>query len=124
MELSEFISATLVDIQNGVAAAIAATSETRGVINPVFGSVNDVGPEHVQKVSFDVAITATEKSSKAGRGRIQVAVVKLGAEGTHAEESSRVSRVQFTIPLVPPVQTVLPDPNAPPGKPRNASPTV
>lgn len=124
MELSEFIATTLADIQNGVAAAIAATTNARGVINPCFGGVNDIGPEHVQKVSFDVAVTATERGAKSGSGGVQIAVLRLAADGSQAEESSRVSRIQFTIPIIPPVQTVMPDPNAPPAKAIRGAPAA
>ncbi len=114
VELSEFIERTLVDIQKGVAAAIRSAAEIGGVINPVFGGINDIGMEHRQDVVFDVAVTVSEKSSKSGSGGVEVAVLRAGIDGSQAEENSRVSRIQFTIPIIPSVQIVAPDPNAPP----------
>ncbi|MDD5335263.1 MAG: hypothetical protein PHS32_16145 [Rhodoferax sp.] len=108
MDLSEFIAATLSEIQKGVESAIKSTIATgvTGVINPVWGTHEDVGSGQLQNVHFDVAVTVVEKVTGQVDGGIKVVGVRLGASGSGTTESTEVSRVEFTIPIVPPVTTV------------------
>lgn len=106
MELSAFIAQTLTEIQKGVASAIEACAGTPGAINPVFGDSNSIGREHAQAVSFDIAVTVLDKSASAIGGGIRVVGLRLGADVSETAESSHVSRIQFSIPVIPPVQTV------------------
>jgi hypothetical protein len=108
MDLSTFIAETLAGIQKGVSDAIkkAPTASVGGVINPVWEEVDGFAPEHVQKVIFDVAITVADKNAKSVGGGIQVVGVRIGADGSEAAERSHVSRVQFTVPIVPPTTNV------------------
>ncbi len=108
MDLSTFITQTLTSIQKGVFDAIKAASAAQvgGAINPVWSDEDGFDPEHIQKVTFDVAITVADKNSKAVGGGIQVVGLKIGAEGSESAESSHVSRVQFTVPVVPPTTTI------------------
>lgn len=107
MELREFITQTLVEIQQGVQDAISqqdAIEGNNGLINPVFSMYGLPGKEQVQKVEFDVAVTATDKASGGGKAGIKVFSVEFGGEGSKGSEHSVASRVKFTIPLVPPFQ--------------------
>ncbi|MEO6332501.1 MAG: hypothetical protein ABIP09_08135 [Gemmatimonadaceae bacterium] len=106
MDLATFVAETLSEIQKGVASAIEATKEVKGVINPVFGTADDVGREHVKEVSFDVAVTVSEKSGGSVGGGIKVVGLKIGGELSEGSESSHVSRVQFSVPLISPFVTV------------------
>jgi hypothetical protein len=112
--LDEFISATLVGIQRGVQRAIEERSkegQTGGVINPVFGKSVEAGinaGRDLQKVEFDVAVTVSDKSSKDGKAGIRVFSIELGGGASTGAEHSIVSRVKFTVPVIPPVQLVLP----------------
>lgn len=108
MELKDFIAVTLVEIQQGVQAAINKTiaSEVSGVINPCWGNI---GATHIQNVQFDVAVTVVEKSGVSGEAGISVVGVKIGGGGSGSTETSNVSRIQFAIPVVPPVTTVSHD---------------
>lgn len=112
MELREFITQTLVQIQLGVQDAIAqqTASGASGAINPVFPSSwgTAVREEHVQKVEFDVAVTATDKSNGGGKAGIKVFSIELGGEKSGSAEHSIASRVKFAIPVVPPVQIIKP----------------
>lgn len=81
---------------------------TKGAINPCWGGVNDIGQQHVQEVKFDIAVTVSDKSSVSAGGGIRVVGVRLGADGAKVTENSHISRIQFSIPVVPPVQTVTP----------------
>lgn len=106
MELREFITQTLVQIQQGVQDAIEQqdAAKTNGIINPVFSMNGRPGRDHLQKVEFDVAVTATDKASGGGKAGIKVFSVELGGEGAKGTEHSVASRVKFTIPVVPPSQ--------------------
>lgn len=106
MELEQFISQTLSEILKGVQNAIAATRDTKGVINPCWGGVDDIGQQHVQDVKFDIAVTVSDKSTASAGGGIKVVGLSLGASGGEEFQSSHISRIQFTIPIVPPVQPV------------------
>ena len=110
MELSEFIAMTLAEIQRGVQTAINNTKGTvSGAINPVWGTPKDIGASHIEKVHFDIAVTAVEKASGQVGGGIKVVGVTLGGGGTGSSETTEVSRIQFSIPIVPPVTNVSND---------------
>lgn len=108
MELHEFITATLGEIQQGVQAAINNTiaKGVKGAINPVWGTTKDIGANHIQNIQFDVAVTVVEKTAGSVEGGIKVVGVRLGGSGSGSSESTQVSRIQFSIPVVPPVTTV------------------
>lgn len=112
MELKEFISETLVQIQEGVQDAIqrrSAVSSSAGVINPVFGiDMDAASPDHIQKVEFDVAVTVTDKVSGSGKAGIKVFSIELGGEAGKSAEQSTVSRIKFVVPIISPVQLVKP----------------
>lgn len=108
MELNEFIAVTLSEIQKGVQAAISDTikNSVNGAINPVWGTTNDIGASHIQSVKFDIAVTVVEKVSGSVDGGIKVVGLNFGGGGSGASETTEVSRIQFSIPIVPPVTTV------------------
>lgn len=112
MELSSFITETLVQIQQGVEEAIKqrkATPGAFGAINPAFGKdANAFSKHHVQQVEFDVAVTVSEKSSKAGKAGLKVFSAELGGEINKDAENSTVSRIKFTIPIIPAGELVKP----------------
>jgi hypothetical protein len=108
MEIKEFIKETLVEVQQGVQEAINTCKEssTNGVINPVWGNANDVNSSHIKEVKFDIAVTVLDKSSDNIKGGIKVMGIDLGGGRTEGQETGNVSRIQFSIPIVPPVSTV------------------
>jgi hypothetical protein len=110
MELREFVTETLVQIQEGVQHAIDRRRDTEnahGVINPIFGQ--QVSEAHCQKVELDVAITVADKSQGSAKAGLRVLSVELGAGGSKAAERSTVSHVRFTVPIIPPTTTVTTD---------------
>lgn len=113
MELKEFISETITQIQEGVQDAItrrSAVPGSAGAINPVFGeNTNATTSAHVQKVEFDVAVTVTEKGDHDGKAGIKVFSVELGGSLSKGTEQSTASHIKFTIPVIPPVQLVKPE---------------
>lgn len=108
MELHEFIAATLGELQRGVQDAIRNTiaNGVRGAINPVWGTTKDVGSAHIQNIQFDVAVTVVEKEGGSVEGGIKVVGVRFGGRASGCIESTHVSRVQFSIPVVLPVTTI------------------
>jgi hypothetical protein len=112
MELKEFVAETLVQIQQGVQEATHRVSELQlnGVINPIWAEPEKHDPNHVQDVAFDIAVTVSDSTAGKGGGGINVWSVKLGAEISESAERSHVSRIQFSIPLIPPATRVHPNP--------------
>jgi hypothetical protein len=110
MDLKDFITATLVQIQEGVQAAIeqrSGSGNSAGVINPAFGSANNIGTMHQQVVEFDVAVTVSDKAGAAAKGGLKIfSVVDIGGEGSKSNEQSTVSRIKFGVPIIPPMQVV------------------
>lgn len=105
MELKEFVTETLVEIQQRVQKATQSCLElnTTGVINPSWGPASQ---RLVTEVKFDIAVTVTDKTGKQAGGGIKVMGIKIGGEMSGSEESGHVSRIQFSIPIIPPVTTV------------------
>jgi hypothetical protein len=111
MELREFVAETLVAVQEGVSDAIRRVGERKviGIVSPVWegGAGEKVDwKDYVQSVEFDVAVTATDKTEATGKGGIKIApFAELGGEGAKSAERSTVSRIKFSIPIVPPAQS-------------------
>jgi hypothetical protein len=56
-----------------------------------------------EPVEFDVAVTESDKTSAGGKAGIKVlSAVEIGGEGSKAWERSTVSRIKFSIPIIPP----------------------
>ena len=110
MELKEFITESLVQIQEGVQDAInrrASLTDAAGVINPVWGtSGDDISFRDMQKVEFDVAVTATDRTAGGGKAGLRIFSAEVGADASKSVENSTVSRIKFTVPFIPPVQIV------------------
>ena len=104
MEIKEFIKETLVGVQEAINEC--SDSETNGVINPVWGKAADVNNSNIKQVEFDIAVTVTNKSTGDIKGGIKVMGVDLGGVREKNEETGNVSRIKFSIPIVPPVTTV------------------
>lgn len=107
MELKDFISQTLVEIQAGVQEAINKTigGQTKGAINPVWER-DGIRRHDIQKVDFDIAVTISEKSAGEAEGGIKVVALKIGGGLSESTETSNVSRIQFSIPIIPPVTNI------------------
>jgi len=113
MKLENFISETLIGIQKGVSKAIAETTEKglNGVINPQWVEHKGTGPHQVRDIQFDVAVTVKVEGGVEGKSEISVMGINISAEGAGELEHSKVSRIQFSIPVVPPTTIVTPESN-------------
>ncbi|MEF8792811.1 trypco2 family protein [Thiohalorhabdus sp.] len=101
MELQEFVANSLSEIARGVQDAIQQINEDGRepavYINPrpeQYSPFNE--PE---RVSFDIAVTASEKASGGGKAGISVVGLELGGGGEKGIENTSVSRIQFSIPV-------------------------
>lgn len=113
MELQAFIKTTLLEIMGGIRDAQKEWSETtdnNGVINPAWDKASE---DHTKTVNFDVAVTAeTSAQTDAGAG-IKVWGVGLGGSVSDTDRNSSVSRIQFEVPIIPPVIVVRDEPGRP-----------
>ena len=107
MELEEFVKTSLIQIMRGVKTAQhewAVDMHGGGVINPSFGDADL--PNRVQEVKFDVAVTTSSRNEVGGGGGIKVWAADLSGKATHNSENSSVSRIAFTVPILPAPITV------------------
>jgi len=119
MDLSNFISETLVGIQKGVNDAIEKSKSEKltGVINPVLPRKSNVGytidnelnQSHIEKIQFDIAVTVDESKSSGADGSIKVMGISAGGDKGSTHSSATESRIQFSIPIIPPVTNVTDD---------------
>lgn len=110
MDLKTFVGETLVQIQEGVQLAIdrrMASVSNAGAINPNFERLED-SAKIVEKVQFDVAVTAVDSSEGDLRGGLKVWSLELGGKGSKASENSVVSRIQFSVRILPPMTQIHP----------------
>jgi hypothetical protein len=118
MELQDFISGTLVQIARGIEDAAGKLKGTKAIVNPrnvapagekygdLYGFVNPHKPFYkaVQKIEFDVAVTASAgKETKSGIG-IMVSSITVGSQGKSESQNSSVSRIRFSVPMVLPME--------------------
>ena len=108
MELREFVRETLTAILAGIREAqdvVNPFEGRQGVVNPGWNDTSDM-PDHVQSVSFDVAVTASDQSTMGGKGGIKVWAAEIGGQMANQTENSTISRVSFSVPILPPTTTV------------------
>lgn len=117
MDLKTFISTTLVQIVEGVAAATATIAEgtSNASVNPV-----DVGHDSQKTwgephpVEFDVAVTTTDDTQVGGSLGIKVAgIFSLGGDVHDKSTSASVSRIKFVVQLAQPSSIERGKPPAP-----------
>ena len=102
VELGEFVSEALEQIIVGVRTA---QEKTAGAVAPLtkaqsedayFGGTR----RQAQLVEFDIAITATQESGRGAKIGVLAATLGVGVEKQVAEQTERVSRVRFSVPVV------------------------
>jgi len=103
MTLQDFVSESLRQISEGVAAARHANNKIGGIVMAIGKqeascTLGDSSAGFL--VNFDVAVTVSETKTKDMSGGVVVATVfKAGGQkGTVSEECS-ISRVQFSVPI-------------------------
>lgn len=109
MELKKFIATTLGEIQEGVQLAIIQTSKNgvTGAINPDFTETAR-NSELIQNINFDIAVTVADNETGDLNAGIKVVGLSIGGKESVSSSSSKVSRIQFSIPVIPPTTKVKP----------------
>lgn len=111
LELKDFISRVIVDIVEGINDANSKLSGKDALVSPALvherQMINRNGAlPHVERIHFDVALTASESSSEeinaSGGVGVKVLSAKLEGKGEQGESSSTVSRIQFSVPIILP----------------------
>lgn len=118
MELQDFIKNTIVQIARGIESAAVELKNSKALVNPRNVNTAGVKAEYiygyldtkkqfwkvVQKIDFDVAVTAEKtKESKGGMG-ISVGSINVGTQGRSENVGSTVSRIRFSVPMVLPME--------------------
>jgi hypothetical protein len=112
MELKEFVEETLRQLIDGVSSATDFARQKGAVINPeTLEFVSDSGQSDMwceqrgriaSRVSFDIAITASESNEAGGKAGISLAPFRLGAEGKRDWSNQNVSRISFSLQVLLP----------------------
>lgn len=112
MELKEFIKTAITDITEAVSelqeelknGTIVNPSLTQGEHGKTLLVDNEV--RMMERLNFDIAVTATEATELNGNARAGISVfgAKVGAE--NKERTENVSRLTFSLPLVLPATHV------------------
>jgi hypothetical protein len=118
MELQYFLSETLKQIIKGIQDAQEfVDKEGRGAkVNPrgiTALNRDESGQKQphdihtklpIERVEFDVAITASDSVEKSGGGGLRVWALNVGGQAGTSSENTTISRIRFGVPIV------LPDP--------------
>lgn len=104
MELSEFITETLLDIRNGIHTAnikiAEADGKTLGKDATIQYQIESTHSREKNKgIHFDVAVVVSNEQGAKGGGKITIPVLNIGggAEGNIASKEERVSRISFEV---------------------------
>ena len=114
MELSEFIHASLVQIAKGIEDANNDLDQSSAIVNP--REISNIEKDQrmgfyeteegkfvpVNKITFDVAVTASEGTQTKGGLGVVIGAVTLGSQGQSDNKNSSASRLSFSIPMVLP----------------------
>jgi hypothetical protein len=110
MELEDFIRSSVLQIMGGIKAAQSEWDTSHGsgggVINPAWEGPDDF-INRVQEVKFDIAVTVTGKNESGGGGGIKVIALDVSGKTSHSTENSTVSRIAFSIPILPSTTVIL-----------------
>lgn len=112
MELSEFITGTLTSIVNGVKNAQEATKGENAMISPPVSWVGDKKAyltthqtgKTASIIKFDVSLSVQESKKEGAKAGIFVSFAGASVNHDTTKGSSSLSRIQFEIPVVWPLQ--------------------
>lgn len=109
MELSEFVSKTIIDIAKGLETAAEVLSDSDIIINPATQDGLAVSLRYTaddkkryrpaQQIDFDVSVVASNKDVTSGGLRISVMGIGGGVNSESGTGQSHVSRLRFSIPV-------------------------
>ena len=104
MNLQDFIKQTLIQIARGIEGAAAELKNSKAIVNPrnvqtgagddpnVYGFVDTQTKfcKTVQKVEFDVAVTASTGTATKGGIDVMVGAIGLGSQGKSESQDSSI----------------------------------
>jgi hypothetical protein len=113
MELQQFVASALKQLIGAIDEVKEFAKSKGAEINPSTLTWVDTGHERqlmydestgmlCSEVEFDLAVTISEGSTKAGGGGISVAALEFGAKGEKKAANEYVSRIKFMVPVVLP----------------------
>ena len=110
MDLRDFVSETLAQIINGVNDAKNAVDNDQVIISPRLdgtaankghtGIAPSAGDAPATMVNFDVSLSTNEGTGTKGGIGVVTGLVALGSSGHSSSETSSLSRVQFSVPVI------------------------
>lgn len=113
MQLSQFVQEVLTEIVAGVRAAQAA--EGGAFVSAKEDGMHKYAANHARFnssarlkstiVDFDIALTIESNTKAGGKGALKVFELGVEGGGEKASRDSTVSRIQFAVPLLLPVNT-------------------
>jgi len=113
IKLEDFVADGLSQIVKGVKRAQEEVKGTGAVISPQMRTTTDsssvgqaegLGGQPCYKVQFDVAITVNEETGTSGGIGVAAGIFALGSKGQSSDAFANTSRIQFSIPVVLPLQ--------------------
>lgn len=119
MDLKDFIKEAIKDVSEAISESNSELFDIGTLVNPknvytssdneeIYGHLldEDENEEYrrpVHLVNFDIAVSSsTKKDGKEGIG-VNVVGIKLGKDGTQADENKMSSRLKFSLPVAMPV---------------------
>ena len=102
MELEEFIKTTLVNISNGMRQAnLQLASQEDKTLGKDFSSTFVIEALNREKgqgyIAFDIAVTVSHESKKAGETGLKIAIASLGGEIGDVKTQEHISRIKFHV---------------------------
>jgi len=110
MELDEFITKVLSKIVSGIREAQKIESDGAFIVPSGIGGHNYAKHPRVSIsgllsstiVDFDIAVTVEENTTTSGGGGLKIAGIGANLEGGSSSKDTRVSRIQFAVPILLP----------------------
>ncbi len=111
MKLQNFITETLVQINEGVKNAKHKLESNQLQINPYLterlsGLAENPdligfseGKKIVQMVNFDISVTAESENDKSGNIKVASSIIEVGFLGKKKNIEQNVSKIKFSIPI-------------------------
>jgi hypothetical protein len=110
MELKEFVSRTLTEIAEGVAAGAKAAAEVGAVVNPRERNPRgEDGP--VAKsvdIEFTVGLSVTDAAKTKGGIGVVAGIFALGSQGESNASTGATTHIKFTVPIILPSPIMRP----------------
>jgi hypothetical protein len=110
MELDQFVALALTKILKGIRDAQQVDDVGAFVVPAGIGGHDYATHPRVSIkarlsstiVDFDIAVTAEGSTSASGGGGLKIAVFDAGVKGEFSSKDTKVSRIQFAVPILLP----------------------